>query len=352
MAIPAFARIALAAVFMFFGAGAFAQTIRQGEANPKPVGDGLPNPYPARTIDWAKLPAGMPWGAVVGALPGPDGLLYVSHRCFENSCVGRKEPPVLVFNASGQVVKTWGVGLFAFPHGYFMEPNGDIWFTDAAGAGTTTGGTPPGQGSQVLKYDKDGKQLMVLGRAGVAGTPDKGLFTQPTAVITNSNGEIFVAEGHDGEIGNRISKFTKDGAFLKTIVTGGIAPGQVKIPHCLAFDAQEHLFVCDRGNNRISVFDQDGGLIAVWKQWGRPSGILITKDGTMYVTDSESGGDRNPGWKKGIRIGSATSGKITAFIPDTEATTNDPSGAEAISFYNGALLGAVVRRRELERFTK
>lgn len=331
------------------GSAAVAQS--GGDAKVEPVGDGLPNPFPNRTIDWAHLPEGMKWGAVVGAIPGKDGNLYIVHRCFENSCVGRNEPPMLVFDSTGKVVKTWGVGMIAFPHGYIIDSEDHIWLTDAAGAGADTGGTPPGVGSQVLKLDTNGKVLMTIGRAGVAGNPDQGLLTQPTAVVTSRKGEIFVAEGHNGELANRISKFTKDGKFIRTIVSGGTAPGQVKIPHCLAFDAREYLYVCDRGNNRIQIFDQEGKLIAVWKQWGRPSGILIEGD-RLYVTDSESGGTRNPGWKKGIRIGDVRSGKVDAFVPDPEATTNDPSGAEAISFYHGALFGSVVRRRELERFTK
>jgi DNA-binding beta-propeller fold protein YncE len=193
---------------------------------------------------------------------------------------------------------------------------------------------------------------MTLGKPGVSGNPEKGLFTQPTAVITNNKGEIFVAEGHDGDIANRISKFTADGKYIRTIVTGGAAPGQVRIPHCLAFDSRGRLFVCDRGNNRISIFDQEGKFITSWKQFGRPSGILITKDDTLYVTDSESGGTRNPGWPKGIRIGSARTGEVKQFIPDPQLWVEDPAGAEQISLYNGALVGAVVRRRELELFTK
>lgn len=317
-----------------------------------PTGEGLPNPMPNRATDWAKRPPQVKaWGAVFGALPGPGGRLYVAHRCFENSCRNRAEPPVIVFDKTGQAVEAWGVGEFAFPHGFFIDRKGAIWFTDAAGAGTTTGGAGGGQGNQVLKYDSHGKRLMVLGKAGVAGNPEDGLFTQPTAVITNRRGEIFVAEGHDGNLANRISEFTAEGKFIKTIVTGGGAVGQVSIPHCLAFDSRERLFVCDRGNNRIQVFDQDGKPLAVWKQWGRPSGILMTANDRLYVTDSESGGSRNPGWKKGIRIGDARAGRVTGFIPDVEATVDGPAGAEGLGLYNGALFGAVVRRRELEVFT-
>jgi DNA-binding beta-propeller fold protein YncE len=340
---------------VFISSFALVEGQQTQEAPPNAIkGTGLehPNPYPNRSTNWAQLPAGMKWGALVGAIPGPDGNLYVSHRCFENSCEGRSEPPVLVFNSSGKLLRTWGVGDFVFPHGYFMDANGDLWFTDAAGAGTTTGGTPAGRGDVVLKFSREGKLLQTIGKNGVAGEPSQGLFTQPTAAITNAKGEIFVAEGHDGNIANRISKFTPDGRFIKTIITEGSGLGRVRIPHCLAFDSKGRLFVCDRGNNRISIFDQDGTFIAAWKQFGRPSGIFITKDDTMFVTDSESGGDRNPGWPKGIRIGSARTGEVKQFIPDPQLWVTDPAGAEQISIYNGTLFGAVVRRRELEQFTK
>lgn len=340
-------------VIMLASILARAQQLQEAPASAiKGTGLELPNPYPHRSTDWAQLPSGETWPAVVGALPGSDGNLYVADRCFQNSCEGRLEAPVLVFSSSGKLLRTWGVGDFIFPHGYFMDSQNSLWFTDAAGAGTTTGGVPKDRGDVVLKFDRFGKLLQKLGKDGVSGDPSEGLFTQPTAVITNAKGEIFVAEGHDGDIANRISKFTADGRFIKTIVTGGDALGQVRIPHCLAFDSKERLFVCDRGNNRISIFDQDGHFLEAWKQFGRPSGILIAKDDTMYVTDSESGGNRNPGWPKGIRIGSAKTGRVWGFIPDPQIWVADPAGAEQIAIYNGSLFGAVVRRRELERFSK
>jgi len=345
----------LATLIVLMPVFALTQEQQTQQAPPGAIkGTGLetPNPYPHRSTDWAQLPSGMKWAALVGAIPGPDGNLYVSHRCVQNSCEGRSEPPVLVFDSSGKLLRSWGSGDFIFPHGYFMDASGDLWFTDAAGAGTTTGGAPQGRGDVVLKFDRYGKLLQTIGKNGTAGEPSQGLFTQPTAVITNAKGEVFIAEGHDGNIANRISKFAPDGRFIKTIVTGGTGLGQVLIPHCLAFDSEGRLFVCDRGNNRISIFDQDGKFLAAWKQFGRPSGIFIAKDDTLYVTDSESGGERNSGWPKGIRIGSARTGVVRQFIPDPQLWVADPAGAEQISIYHGALFGAVVRRRELERFTK
>src|SRR5678815_217503 len=116
----------------------------------KPIND-LPNPY--RTVrDWAKPPAGAPWAAVTAVEPAPDGSIYVIHRCFENSCAGRKEPPILKFDKSGKLLKSWGESLFVFPHGATVDTQGNLWVTDAQ--------TQNGKGGQVFKFNADGKVLM------------------------------------------------------------------------------------------------------------------------------------------------------------------------------------------------
>jgi sugar lactone lactonase YvrE len=122
-------------------------------------------------------------------------------------------------------------------------------------------------------------------------------------------------------------------------------------------DSRGRLFVGDRENNRIQIFDQNGTLLDQWRQFGRPSGIFITSDDTMYVTDSESGPDTGAhelmGIKKGIRIGSAKDGRVTAFIEDSESTAPDHSGAEGVGVdKDGNVYGAVVRRQMLERHVK
>jgi sugar lactone lactonase YvrE len=304
----------------------------------------LPNPY--HTLrDWAELPKGMTWPAITGVMQGPDGNLYVLGRCHENSCAGRTEPAVLVYNLSGKLLNTWGSGLFNFPHAFLVERDGNIWISDAQVGG--------GKGNQVFKFTKEGKLLMTLGRAGETGTGTD-VFDQPTSVAIASNGDIFVSEGHAPTYGNsRILKFSKDGKLIKVIGRKGRAQGEFMGPHSLAFDSQGRLFVADRGNNRIQILDQEGRFLAEWKQFGRPSGLCITRDDTLYVADSESWGPDEPGWKKGIRIGSAKDGSVTAFIEDLESTTEDHSGAEAVGVDSqGNVYGGVVRRKMLEKHVK
>jgi sugar lactone lactonase YvrE len=307
------------------------------------IAQDLPRPY--RTVrDWGELSPGMKWPAVTGVEPAPNFGVYVIERCFENSCAGRTEPPILQFDKAGKLVKSWGGGMFVFPHGTCVDSEGNLWVTDAQGRN--------GKGQQVFKFSPDGKLLMTLGKAGVAGSgPDA--FNQPTDVVVAPNGDIFVADGHRGSTNNRIVKFSKDGKFIKEWGKKGSGPGEINEPHTIALDSQGRLFVGDRENNRIQIFDQDGKFLAEWKQFGQPSGIFITKDDIIYVADSESGPDTGAGERpgvKGIRIGSARTGQVTAFIEDMESTTPDHSGAEGVGVdANGNVYGAVVRRKMLEK---
>ena len=213
-----------------------------------------------------------------------------------------------------------------------------------------------GKGHQVFKFSPEGRVLMTLGRAGVSGSgPD--LFDQPTDVVVAPNGDIFVTDSHRNGRNNRVVKFTREGRFVKEWGRKGAGRGELSEPHTIAIDSRGRLFVGDRENNRIQIFDQDGNVLDEWRQFGRPSGISITKDDTIYVADSESGPDTGAheltGIKKGIRIGSAKTGEVRAFIEDMESTAPDHSGAEGVGVdAQGNVYGAVVRRQMLERHVK
>jgi sugar lactone lactonase YvrE len=305
----------------------------------------LPNPY--RTGDvWAKLPAGRMMGSTNTLTIDAAGHIWVFERCGANSCADSTAAPILEFDASGKLMKSFGAGMFVFPHGIFVDKDRNIWVADAMGAN--------GKGQQVTKFGPDGKVLLKLGKAGVAGTgPDT--FNQPSAVVVARDGSIFVADGHGGDSNARIVKFSKDGTFVKAWGKKGDGPGDFNEPHSIALDSKGRLFVADRANNRIQIFDQDGKLLTEWKQFGRPSGIYIDKNDTIYVADSESDAARNPGWKRGIRVCSAKDGKVTAFIPDTDT---DPahansSGAEGIvADAQGNVYGAEVGPRDVKKYIR
>ena len=307
----------------------------------------LPQLY-RTTRDWGQLPPGVKWAAVTAIEPAPDGTIYVIHRCFANSCAGRSEAPILKYDAGGKLLASWGAGMFIFPHGATVDRDGNLWLTDARGEN--------GKGHQVFKFSPDGNVLMTLGRAGVSGSGLE-LFDQPTDVLVAPNGDIFVTDSHRNGKNNRVVRFTKDGTFVKEWGRKGSGRGELSEPHTIAMDSRGRLFVGDRENNRIQIFDQDGGYIAEWRQFGRPSGIAIAKDDTIYVADSESGPDTGahelPGIRKGIRIGSAKDGSVTAFIEDMEPTAADHSGAEGVGVdAQGNVYGGVVRRQMLERHVK
>ena len=210
------------------------------------------------------------------------------------------------------------------------------------------------QRDQVFKFSPDGKLLLTLGKAGVGGDgPDE--FKSPSAVYVAPNDDIFVADGHGGNSNARIMKFNRDGKLTKTWGKKGAGPGEIDIPHTLAMDSQGRLFVGDRNNNRIQIFDQDGNFLDQWAQFSRPSGVFIDRNDVIYVADSESESvSRNhDGWKRGIRIGSAKTGAVTGFIPDPVENIKGTSAAEGVAAdRDGNIYGAEVGPKRVMKYVK
>lgn len=326
-----------------------------GQAAAKPNND-LPNPY--RTVEeWAKMPSGRTWGSTSAVAIDKDGTsIWVFERCGQNTCAASDLPAILKFDSSGKLVASFGAGMFISPHGIDVDREGNVWVTDCA----CTGGRPPAdvaatKGHQVFKFSPQGKLLMTLGKP--AGGKGADYFWQPNDVLVAPNGDIFVAEGHsDADTANaRILKFSKDGKFIKAFGKRGSGPGEMQQPHALAMDSRGRLFVGDRSNNRIQIFDQDGKYITEWTQFSRPSGIYIDKNDVIYVADSESGSVDPPhgAWKRGIRVGSAKDGSVTAFIPDPAQNPPSTSAAEGVAAdASGNIYGAEVGPRALKRYVK
>jgi sugar lactone lactonase YvrE len=340
-----------------------------------------PNPY--RTVEgWAKMPTGRTWGSTSAVEVAPDGAsIWVAERCGANSCwdaaTGAFSPldVVLLFDASGTLVRSFGAGMFVFPHGIHVDREGNVWVTDGRdnlgrgargrGAGDPPAAPPPpparAVGHQVFKFSPDGRPLLTLGKPGgnQPGQPfDPASFFQPNDVITNAAGDIFVAEGHGGDNG-RIVKFDRTGKFVKEWGRKGSAPGEFDQPHGLAFDSKGRLFVADRSNNRLQIFDQDGKLLDLgWEQYSRASGIWIDGNDMLYTADSESGSvePARKDWKRGIRIGSikdGRQGKIVAFIPDPDPGTRGTLAAEGVAVDKaGNVYGAEVGPRALKKYVR
>jgi len=309
-----------------------------------PVPNSQPNPYAAGQ-SWGELPAGRPYGNTSAVHVDSRGTVWVADKCAGATCTGSTENPILAFDASGKLLRSFGGGLFVFPHGIYVDDGGNVWVTDGQGA--------EGKGHQVFKFSPEGKVLLTLGTTGVAGTTST-TFNQPSDVVVAANGDIFVADGHGGESNARIVKFSKDGRFIKTWGRKGTGPGEFDVPHALALDSRGRLFVGDRGNSRIQIFDQEGTFIAEWRQFGRPSGIFIGRDDTIYVTDSESNPNRNPQYQRGLRVGSARDGSVRAFVPivsaNPDAAAGGPEGIAADE--KGTIYGAETGGRDIKRYLK
>jgi sugar lactone lactonase YvrE len=315
--------------------------LAQGGAAMPPVNQ-APNPY--QTIEnHFRLPEGRAWGSTSAVDIDKDGkTIWVAERCSANSCWdaarGQMSPldTVLKFDSSGKLLLSTGKGTMVFPHGIHVDKDGNVWVTDGQDnlprrrpGQPADAPLPPAPativGHQVHKFSPDGKLLMSLGKPGgnQPGQPaDPASFYQPNDVITYPNGDILVAEGHGNAAPAtaRLIRFDKNGKFLREFGKMGTGTdGEFMQPHGLAFDSKGRLFVADRSNNRIQILDAETyKTLDTWYQFSRLSGITIDKNDIIYGADSESGSVNPPhgAWMRGIRIGSARDGKITAFIPD------------------------------------
>ena len=140
----------------------------------------------------------------------------------------------------------------------------------------------------------------------------------------------------------------RDGKFVTAWGRKCAAAGEFDTPHALAMDSTGRLFVADRANDRIQIFDQDGKFLAEWKQFGRPSGLFIDQNDILYAADSQSGAKFNAPFQQGIRIGSVKDGKVTAFIADSNPVPNMPEGVAADR--EGNVYGGFTDKRTVKKF--
>ena len=318
-------------------------------ANPI-TGEGLSNPNPTRIGSWATLPEGRQWGSTAGVDIDPtDGHVWGYERCAAGSaggpginCDNNPVDPIFKFDRNtGEILANFGAGIFVTPHGIDVDEDGNVWVTDFAGneAGT--------KGHQVHKFSQTGELLMSLGVAGQPGDAP-GQLNQPTDVIVGPDGSIFVADGHAGQglttdaqmqvaraagLTGRIVKFSSEGDYLMEWGEIGTEHGQFRTPHALAFDGQGRLWVADRGNHRLEIYDQNGNYLESRYQYGRISDVFITEDQMVYAIDSESNRLRHINWRNGVRIGPVDRDALVGFIPgwDSDSRPNHGVAGEGVA---------------------
>ena len=231
---------------------------------------------------WPILPDGEVLGSVAGVGVNSHGNVYAFHRAgrtwpdsdvLELTPITR--PTIAVFDGhSGVLITRWGSNLFAMPHGLTIDDHDNVWLTDVSL-------------QQIYKFSPDGHLLLTIGERGIAGN-DASHFNRPTAVAVSADGSFYVSDGYKN---TRVMKFSADGKFLFQWGTKGTGPGQFDLPHWVALDAAGKVYVADRQNQRIQIFDASGHYLTQWagKQFGRPYAIAIDHRGIAYVAD---GGDQ------------------------------------------------------------
>ena len=239
--------------------------------------------------DWPKpLPEGIEWGQVPNVTIDREGFIYAFHR---------SDPPVLKFDAEGNLVDSFGSAQWvARPHGFRLTPEGNIWTTDYQRQ----------LGHTITKIDTKGNILLRLGARGFAGTGPN-TFDGPADVAQAEDGSFFVADGHWN---NRVVKFDAAGRYLLEWGGKGSGPGQFDVPHTILIDRRGRVFVGDRSNERIQLFTQEGEYLTEWDQFGRPSGMFIDHEDVLYVADYEK--------LRGVTYGNAENGEVLGFIEGSE----------------------------------
>lgn len=252
----------------------------------------------------AMLTLGFSFGVFGQALPGPDplqmevapdlGYIPVQHGLdiphnielgAASSVVwtedqhlilfNRGPNPLMEFDPRGRLLRTWGQGEYIRPHGMRLDPEGNIWTTDV-------------NGHTVRKMNLEGEVLLTIGTHGQEGEPEDGLLFEPTDLTINDQGEVFILVGH-GRGTPQLLKYDRHGNFMMKWGGPGTGPGQFDTPHSIVVDDEGLIYVADRQNRRIQIFNDEGDYIKEWHYKGLPCGLHFDEDGTLWMVSGFSG---------------------------------------------------------------
>jgi DNA-binding beta-propeller fold protein YncE len=210
--------------------------------------------------NWPVRPLDYKWGAMSGVVVDAKDQVWIFHR---------GKTPIQVFSPEGKLVDSWGDGMFKTPHGLRLDPEGNVWTTDC-------------DLQVVQKFTPKGKLLLTLGTLKEAGE-DATHFNRPTDIAITPRGDVYVADGYAN---NRVAHYDAKGRFINAWGKLGVRPGEFSIPHTIAVDSRGRVYVCDRNNVRVQVFDADGKFLAEWKNLLTPWGIWITPKDEIFISGS------------------------------------------------------------------
>ena len=265
--------------------------------------------------NWATLPAGAVWGAETGVDVDAQDNVYVLNR--------NESMPVMAFDRNGKFLRGWGKGMFKTTHFLRVDRAGNVWVTDRGDM-------------QAFKFSPEGKLLLTIGKKGVTGdNTSHDAYNGMADLAFAKNGDIFIADGEGAN--TRVVRLSKHGEFLKWWGGKGAEPGQFNVPHSIAMDSRGRLYVADRSNNRIQIFDQNGKFLTQWKNFGTPWGLFVKND-RIYVVDGTA--------NNCLLIADVKDGRIIEKIEglnNATAVAVDSTGAIYVGEVNGANVKKFVR---------
>jgi DNA-binding beta-propeller fold protein YncE len=268
--------------------------------------------------NWVQFPPEVAkWGSATGVDVDAHDNVYVFHR----------DPlmPIIAFDRNGKFLRAWGQGMFKTTHFLRVDRFGNVWVTD--------------RGDMVAyKFNSDGKLLMTLGKKGVTGdNTSQDAFNGMADLAVAKNGDIFIADGEGPN--TRVVKFSREGKFVRWWGGKGTGPGQFDQPHSIALDSRGRVYVADRSNNRIQIFDGDGNFLNQWTNFGTPWGLFITKEDMLYVVDGTN--------NNCLLIASTKDGKVIDRIEglsNPTAVAVDSKGAIYVGEVNGTNVKKFVKK--------
>jgi sugar lactone lactonase YvrE len=205
------------------------------------------------------MPADWYWGRVSDVANDAKGNVYVFQR-------GTHAEPICIFDSEGKFLRGFGKGQFGSPHGIRLDKEGNIWTVDTVN-------------QQVYKFTNDGKLLQTWGQLKVTGTDEK-TFNRPTSVAWDSKGNTYITDGYGN---GRIVKLDPSGKYVASFGTWGEGPGEWHLPHSVAIDSKDRLYVSDRENNRIQILDTEGKVLKIWTHLGSTQGVFITPKDELWI---------------------------------------------------------------------